>query len=235
MSEGRADAPVLLTVNDVAITAGPTFWGMLTALWGLMTWLAGRSRPQRSLPARLAVGLLSALAMISADVGHAVAHTVSAWLADAPMNEIRLSYGMPRTIYYDNDVAPRQHRTRALGGPIFSMLGLASVLALRRLTPRDSAGREVLGWAAVAHSFIGLGSLAPLPMVDGGSILKWTLVEQGKSEGEADVIVKEVDLALGLAASTVGAALTGRRRWLPGLGLAAAGLFAIAAGLGKVR
>jgi hypothetical protein len=48
-------------------------------------------------------------------------------------------------------------------------------------------------------------------------------------------VVRQVDLALGAAATTAGLMLAARRRWLPALGLVAAGAVAIAAALDKIR
>jgi hypothetical protein len=80
-----------------------------------------------------------------------------------------------------------------------------------------------------------IGSLSPLPMVDGGTILKWTLVERGRTIEEADTTVRQADLALGAGTTAAAAALAARRRWLPALVLAAAGALAIGAALGKIR
>ncbi len=124
---------------------------------------------------------------------------------------------------------------RALGGPIYSAMGLLISLLLRQLTPHGSVAREVAGWSCIAHGMILGGSLAPLPIVDGGSILKWTFVEQGKTPEEADATIRQVNLGLGVAATTAGIGLAAKRRWLPALGLLAIGAAAIAAALGKLR
>jgi hypothetical protein len=188
------------------------------------------------------VGLLSTLVMMVADLGHAMAHIFSARYAGAPMDEILLSEGMPRTLYYNNDVPPRVHRLRALGGPIYNVVGLAISCLLRFLAPPGSWVREVAGWSCLGHGFILGGSLFPLPVVDGGSVLKWTLVERGRTPEQADEIVRQVDLSLGTALTATGVALaaagrqqTAARRWLPVLGLLAAGAIGIAAGRGKIR
>lgn len=229
------DNTIRLDAFGTPIKIKPPFWGAVAGLWAGMTWAAGKRRTGRSLPARLGVGLLSSLALISADLGHAVAHIFSAKAANAPMDEIRLNLDMPRTIYFDDRVSPAQHRMRALGGPMFSGLSLLVALVSRSLAPRESTLREVLDYSVLGHGLIFLGALAPLPMVDGGSILKWTLVEKGTSEGEAEVIVQEVDVVGGAAVSAAGALalLAGKRRF--GLGLLAGGLVALAAGLGKIR
>lgn len=229
------DAPTLVTVNGTPIKVKPAVSINLLALWATATWLAGRKRPERSWPARLAVGVLSATALASADFGHAISHTVSARWAGAPMDEIRISMGMPRTIYFDNDVSPQTHRMRALGGPIFSFIGLLTSLLLRLFARRDTLVHEVAGWSCVGHGFIFSGALAPLPFVDAGSILKWTLVERGRSPAEADAVIRKVDLSAGTALTTAGVAFASRRRWLPAVGLTAAGVIAIGAGLDKIR
>ena len=101
--------------------------------------------------------------------------------------------------------------------------------------PRNTAAREVADWSSIGHCLIFAGSLAPLPIVDGGSILKWTLVESGKDPQEADQAVEKAGIAAGLAAGAAGLAFAARRRWLPAAGLLAAGVIAVAAARGKIR
>jgi hypothetical protein len=234
-------AKTLFTVWGTPVKVKPAFWANVVGLWGLLSWLSGRGKPERPWPLRFLIGLLSMLAVLAADVGHAMAHIVSARFARAPMDEILLSEGMPRTIYHDDNVPPRAHRLRALGGPVYSALGLLVSLALRALAPRGTWLREVAGWSCLGHAFI-LSSLAPLPFVDGGAMLKWTLVERGQTPEEADEVIRQIDLSLGLAATATGAALAvtrreapARRRWLPALGLIAVGGIAIAAALDRIR
>ncbi len=229
-------APTLFTAWDTPVKVKPLVLVNLLALWSLLSWLAGRRRPERPWPVRLLVGFLSTVALISADLGHAMAHIVSARSAGAPVDEIVVSEGMPRTVYHDDAVAPRVHRWRALGGPIYSAVGLLVSLGLRTRAPRGSTLRELASWSCLGHGFILGGSLAPLPFVDGGSLLKWTLVERGRTPKEADAVVRQVDLSLGVAAAATGIALAAtRRRRLPALGLLAAGGIAIAAALDKIR
>lgn len=232
MNQERA---VMLRAFGTPVRIRPGFWAAVAALWSLTTWLAGRDRPGRPWPVRLAVGFLSMATLLSADVGHALAHIFSARWAGAPMSEVVLSHGMPRTLYHDAGVSPRAHRKRALGGPLFNAVGLAVALAGRRLAGRESVTREILTWSALGHGLLLAGSLAPLPMVDGGSILKWTLVEGGAAEDEADAIVQRASLAVGGTAAGTGVILAARHHKLAGLGLMAGGVVALAAGLGKVR
>jgi hypothetical protein len=234
--ESTADREAaLITVLGTPVYAKPAILANMLGLWGLLTWLSGRRPPVRPWPIRLAVAALSTMALLAADLGHAMAHIVSARMAGAPMDRIELSSGMPRTLYLEDDVPPDIHRQRALGGPIFNACGLAASLTLHGLTPRDSVTHEVSGWSSLGHGLLLVGSLAPLPMVDGGSILKWTLVKRGNSLEDADGVVRQADLALGASLAATGIALAARRRWLPAVGLIAVGGIAVAAGLGKLR
>jgi hypothetical protein len=217
------------------IKVKPGFFANLLALWAGMSWQAGRAQPKRGILARILIGGLSAGALLWADFGHALAHSLSARYAGAPMDEIQLSSGMPRTVYYDDDVPPRAHMARASGGPIFSFLGLSLSLVMRALSPRDSSIREVANWSSVGHGLILVGSLAPLPIVDGGVLLKWSLVESGRTPAQADLAVEQAGIATGAAAASAGVILASSRRWLPALGLIAAGLVAIGAARGKIR
>lgn len=226
---------VVVTVFDTPVRIKPGFWGVLATLWAVMMWLTGRRLPGRTGPARLLIGSLATPVLMSADVVHALAHIFSARLAGGPMDEIVLGMHMPQTLYHDNQVPPAVHRGRALGGPVYSGAAMIADLAARQMTPKDSAIHEILGWSAAGNGFILAGSLLPLPFVDGGSILKWTLVERGQSEAAADQTVQVVNVALGATAAVAGAGLLARRRRWPGLGLIAAGAFLVAAGLGKIR
>jgi hypothetical protein len=231
-SEGVQSMPILL---NTPLDVSPGFFADLLSLWAGMAWLSGRNHPERPWTVRLLAGAISGFVLILADVGHAFAHTLSARLAGAPVDRIKLSSGMPRTIYDDNQVSPRTHRMRASGGPIFSALGLGLSLLAHILLPHDSIAREVAGWSCIGHGLILTGSLAPLPIVDGGSLLKWTLVERGRSPVEADQVVRQAGIVTGIAASSAGVMLATRRRWLPAAGLIAAGFVAFAAAIGKIR
>jgi hypothetical protein len=225
----------LPTIKGTPVKAKPAVLGNVFALWAALTWLSGRKRPDRPWPARLGVGALATATLLLADVGHAIAHIFSAHLAGAPMDEILISQDMPRTLYVDNAVPPAVHRQRAMGGPIFSALGLCLSWLLRTLAPPQSLLRELADWSSRGHGLILMGSLVPLPIVDGGTILKWTLVEQGQTPAEADRVVKYAGVATGLVAVGVGLTLATHRRWLPALGLTTAGIVALGAAVGKIR
>jgi hypothetical protein len=229
------DTHLTFEFQGTPVRIKPAFLANVLGLWGLLAWWAGKRRPGRPWLLRLLIGAVSALNLLIVDVGHALAHTISARRAGAPVDHVLLSADMPRTLYPDDEMPPRVHRQRALGGPIYSALGLAIALVGRRLAPADSVWGEELDLAALGHGLILAGSLAPLPLVDGGSLLKWTLVEQGHSPEEADEVVRQAGLSTGAAALAAGTALAAKRRWLPAVGLVAAGAVAIAAALDKIR
>ena len=219
---------------DTPLEIAPGFYINLLALWTGMSWYLGIRHPRWDWPLRVFAGALSGFALVAADVGHALAHTISARVAGAPMDKIDLTSGMPRTVYYDQAVPPRAHILRALGGPLFSSLGLVLSLVVRSHLPRKTIAHEVAGWSSLGHGLIFAGSLVPLPIVDGGSILKWSLVESGRSPTEADQVVEQAGIATGIAACTAGASFAARRRWLPAAGLLAAGLISFAAAKRKI-
>jgi deazaflavin-dependent oxidoreductase (nitroreductase family) len=226
----------LFRFNGVPVKVQPAFWPLPLLVTGVLAWIAGLRRPDRSVFQRLAVGLVALPVALIADIGHAMAHTISARLADAPMDEILLSAEMPRTLYENNNVPPHVHILRSLGGPIFSLICFILSLLWRNLSPRKSISRELAETSAVGHGFILLGSVAPLPMVDGGIILKWRLIQAGRSVEQADRAVQRASWGLGAALLAVGAVLgISQKRKLVGGGLVAGGLAAIAAGMGWLK
>lgn len=242
MASQNEDSPTLpngttlYRFNDVPVVAQPDFWPAPILLTGLLTWVAGLRKPERSLLQRLGVALLAMPIAFIADIGHAMAHTVSARLAGAPMDEILLSSGMPRTLYRNNAVPPRTHIRRSLGGPVFSLIGFSLSLLWRRISSPGSLSRDLAEASLAGHSFILLGCVVPLPMVDGGIILKWKLVEAGQSPKQADQTVHNVSLSLGSALLGLGAALgIMKKRKLVGGLLAAGGLVGIAAGIDLLK
>lgn len=230
------EGTVLFRFNGVPIMAQPQFWPVLAVVMSLLAWIAGLRRPNRSWLQRLGVGLAAMPLAWLADIGHAMAHTISARLAGAPMDEILLGAEMPRTLYENNDVAPVTHIIRSLGGPVFSLISVAMSLLWRRQAPRGSLSRELAETSLVGHGFILLGSIIPLPMVDGGIILKWQLVRAGRTPEQADQAVHKISLGLGAALLGLGAGLglLRKRRVVGGL-LAAGGLAGIAAGVGWLK
>lgn len=226
----------LFHFNGVPVVVRPAFWPIPILLFSFLTWVAGRRRPQLSWRQRLGVGLLAMPVALVADVGHALAHTVSARLSGAPMDEVLLYAGMPRTLYRNNAVPPKTHIQRSLGGPVFSLLCSGLSLLWWWRTARGSTSHELAEASLAAHSFILVSSLTPLPIVDGGVILKWKLVESGQSPAQAEQSVQKTTLGLSIALLGLGAlfGLFGKRKVVGSL-LAAGGAAGIAVGRGWLK
>lgn len=208
---------------------------IIAAVWGVVTWLGLYWHPERGFWQSLLIGLVTAFLLLIVEFGHDLAHIFSARYAGAPMDEILISADMPRTLYSNNNVSPSVHRMRALGGPIFNLMGLLLSLAIYGIASSNSIIKELAGWWALGHGLQLIMSLAPLPPVDGGTILKWTLVERGKTEREADELVRRIDWGLGIIIVIIGIGFLLMRTWIIGIILLGVGgiIFAIAAG--KIR
>ena len=199
----------------------------IVALWIAISSIFYFRDPEREFLQSVFIGLVSVLLLLIADFGHAIAHIFSARYAKAPMDEISIVGDMPRTLYWDNDVSPNVHRIRAIGGPIFSCLGLILSLAVYGVVSGYVIVRELAIISAVGHGFILIGSLLPLPMVDGGTILKWTIVSRGKSAKAADKIVQRVNLVIGILGLIIGVGLLALQLWIPGVILVGIGIICI--------
>ncbi len=95
--------------------------------------------------------------------------------------------------------------------------------------------RKLAAWWAVGHGLLLVMSLVPLPPVDGGAILKWTLVASGRSETAADEIVQRVDWTLGIVARIIGVGLIVLRMWLAGVLVVALSVAIIGIATGKLQ
>jgi len=204
-------------------------------LWAGITWLGLFWHAERTFWQALLFGFVAMLLLLLSDFGHALAHIFSARYAGAPMDELQISEGMPRTLYWNNEVSPRAHCTRALGGPIFNALGLLLSAAIYALAPGSSLLRELAAWSAAGHGLLLIMSLLPLSIVDGGVLLKWSLVVRGKSPSEADRILQRLDWAIGLVAGLIGLGLIVMKIWTAGLVLVGAGMIIISVATGKIR
>jgi Zn-dependent protease len=153
------------------------------------------------------------------------------------MDEIQISAeaGMPRTLYWNNEVSPDVHRLRAIGGLIFNLLGLLLSLAIYGVVPGNSIAWELAAWSAAGHGLLFIMSLAPVPMVDGGTILKWTLVARGRTVAKADEIVRRVDWVMGIVAGIVGVVLIALKIWIAGVILVGIGIVILCVAAGKIR
>ncbi len=208
------------------------------AAWGIMAWWAGRRKPARSWPERLGVGALTMPILLGSEWCHNLAHAAAAKWVGKPMDALRVMWGMPLVVYYELDdttVTPRQHVARALGGPVFNALFFMVAWVLRRFTRPGSAARDAADVAVGTNAFLCTMSLLPIPGIDGGPILKWTLVGRGCTPAQADQTVQKVNGAVGAGLAAASAVAFKRRRHFWGALLAMFGALALGIAFGLIR
>lgn len=206
-------------------------------VWGILAWAAGRDHPERSWVARLGVASLTMPVILGSEWAHNLAHAAAAQLVNKPMDALRIAWGMPLLVYHDiNDasVTPRQHILRALGGPVVNILLLQLGIVARLLAREGSVWEEGANAAVGMNLFLSTVSLLPIPGIDGGPILKWSLVERGYSMEQADQRVKEVNKPLALVLGGSAAIAIKKKRKLIGFILAVFSLIALAVGWGII-
>ncbi len=197
-----------------------TTWLPVTefVVWLLMSWLAGRGHEDRPWWKRLGTGALTMSTILGSEWCHNLAHAAAAQSIGKPMDALRVTWGMPLVVYYDiNDrtVTPRQHIFRALGGSVCNALLLLLALCFRRLTKQGTVPADVANAAVGMNAFLLPVSLLPIPGIDGGPILKWSLVSRGATPEEADETVKSVNRVVGAGLGiAAGVALKRQRRFL---------------------
>ncbi len=222
--------PVVQSTDEVSIV-GTTFntplvakgntWIPVTQLitWPIMAWIAKKRIPARSWLQSLGIGALTMPIVLGSEWCHNLAHAAAASAVGKPMDAMRITWGMPLVVYYDiNDekITPRQHIIRALGGPAFNILVLPIAYHLKNRTDPQSLTRDIANVAFGTNAFLPAVGLLPIPGIDGGPILKWSLVENGQSLEEADLTVRKVDGVLGILLTIAGVLSIKKRRWLLG-------------------
>jgi Zn-dependent protease len=155
-----------------------------------------REHPSMDVIQKLKWALGCMLVFLGSEWCHNLAHTIISACISRPVDAIRVNMGLPLLVYYDPDdpeVAPREHILRAIGGPVFNILTLLPLrISLRRMKP-GTPGHFLVRLALNTNLFLSTFSLAPLPFLDGGPILKWSLVEKGFSEQEAETTVQRAN------------------------------------------
>ena len=194
----QIDEKTIGVIGNTPITRVGYTWIPITQLflWGIFTRSASRRKPDNSRLQWSREGFLKMAVVLGSEWCHNLAHLLASNWIGKPMDKMRIQAGMPRCIYHDiNDpnVSPRQHITRSLGGPIISSLLLQVTRLARSLTRSDSIVGETAKTAYQTNLFLSLISLLPIPGIDGGPILKWSLVERGKTIKEADHVVQKLN------------------------------------------
>jgi Zn-dependent protease len=234
------DVTLIGRVFDTPVVVKGVTWLPLAEVivWILTTWMAGKRRPERSLYQRMGVGFVRMPFILGFEWCHNFAHAAAAHMIGKPMDAMRITWGTPLIVYYDlNDtsVTPRQHIIRALGGPLFNALMLPIVLLLRNGTNDESLARELIDTAVGTNAFLCTMSLLPMPGIDGGPILKWSMVERGSTREEADGIVQKVNGILGVLLGIASAISFKKKRGLIGTLMAVFSALALAIGTGLLR
>jgi Zn-dependent protease len=186
----------------------------------------------------MGVGALTMPIILGSEWCHNLAHAAAAKYVGKPIDAIRVVWGMPLLVYYDiNDaeVTPRQHIIRALGGPLINLFFLPFIWLARLFAPKDSVARETLDVAAAANIFLPTVGLFPVPYIDGGPLLKWTLVERGRTVEEADEVVKDVNKVFGVVMAGASGAAFKRKKNLFGVFWVALAVSALAIGFGWLK
>ena len=228
---------VTLRIFGTPVKVKGTFLIPIMFVWGGITWLEFSWHPERAFWQGLLMGCATMFLLLVVEVGHAFAHIFSALAARAPMDELlfSLSAGMPRTLYWNNEVSPDVHRIRASGGPIFNAVGLLLSAGVYAAASGNAIVRELAAWSAGGHGLLLIASLLPLPIVDGGTLLKWTLVARGRTETEADEMIRRVDWVMGIVGGLIGVGFIAMQMWIAGVILVGCGGVAIAVAAGKIR
>lgn len=205
MSEGQADQKSLSTETQIIgwlfetpVTIRGYTWLPLTQLimWGIMTHVSKKKRPEEGFSRHITEGALTSSAILGSEWCHNLAHVFIADWIGKPMDELQIQFGMPRCRYEeinDREVSPRQHVIRSLGGPLINLVMIPLTALAKFLTKPDTITRETAKAAFQTNVFLSAVSLLPIPGIDGGPILKWSLVEKGYEIEEADQVIQRVN------------------------------------------
>ena len=221
------------------VSKGKTWFPFIQMVtWGIMSLVAGRNRPERSWSERLGVGSLTMAAILGSEWCHNLAHAAAARLVGKPMDALLVMWGMPMVIYFnveDEDVTPRQHIMRALGGPLFNATAAVIAGLVRRSTQPETGAREVMDAAVGMNTFLCTGSLVPVLELDGGPLLKWTLVERGQTPTQANETVQKASRVVGGGLGMATGIALKKRRWFLGAILGVLAALSLISGLGLFK
>ncbi len=209
-STHRVDEKIIGVIGKTPVTRVGYTWIPITqlVLWAIFTRSAAKRKPNSSRTQWSREGFFKMAVVLGSEWCHNLAHLITSNWVGKPMDQMRIQAGMPRCIYHkinDQDVSPRQHIVRSLGGPAINILLLPVLGLIRNWTDSDSIAGETSKTAYQTNLLLLLISLLPIPGIDGGPLLKWSLVESGKTIEEADRVVQKTNgplaILLGLFSS----------------------------------
>jgi hypothetical protein len=234
-NSGMNNKITITKIGSTPVTVKPGSLIPLTELviWTYFTRRAARRSRDKSPVRWISEGFLKMGVMLGSEWCHNLAHLIASNLIGKPMDEFRIQFGMPRCIYYqlnDPDVTPRQHIIRSLGGPLVNLILVPITGLWSSLTRKHSLMGETAKTAFQTNLFLSLVSLLPIPGIDGGPILKWGLVDRGKSIEEADRVVRQVNGPLAVILGLFSSQAFLRKKYLSGffslmLGVISLGVF----------
>jgi Zn-dependent protease len=215
-------------------------WFPLSQLlvWTIFTWGSVKSHPSWSGFQHLFLGGMRMVVMLGSEWCHNLAHVVAARQVGKPVDTIRIFLGMPILLYDEPEhpsITPRQHVIRSVAGPICNAVLLLVSKIFQHRIPFTSPAREIVDTAVGMNTFIAAGSWVPVPVFDGGPILKWSLIGIGYAPGKANAITTQVVKIAG--AGLIGSAVVAikKKRWLPALILVLLGFLSLVTGFGKKK
>lgn len=209
-------------IFDTPLTVWKFSWFPLSQLaaWIILTRNTARKKPDRATISWTVEGLLKMVVMLGSEWCHNLAHAFSAKAVGKPMDQMRIQAGMPRCIYNelnDQSVSPRQHIIRSLGGPIFNLIMVPITATLSLISRPGSIVRDTAKTAFQTNLFLSSISLLPIPGIDGGPILKWSLVERGYEIKDAEKVVQQVNGPLAVILGLFSSWAFSRKKILAGL------------------
>jgi Zn-dependent protease len=207
-------------------------------VWGLFTWRSMEKHTTWTWYQHTLLGVLKMIALLGAEWCHNLAHVAAAQAVGKPVDAMRLILGMPVLIYNEPEhpsITPRQHLLRSLAGPIcnFTLLFISKLFQI--YSPTGSPAREVADTAVGMNTFIASASLLPVPVFDGGPILKWSLIERGFTPEKAAVVSTQAQKIIGAGLLGSAALAFHKRRWLLAAILALLSLLSLLTGFGKLK
>lgn len=224
----RSSDKNILTLDGVPLRAKPSaipgIVGSFILCYGIASWM----RPKWPLIAKVLLAVTLTQFLQAGLLVHSTGHIRSSRQVGAPMQSIVLDWGFQTNQYTDNDVTPRQHIGRAMGGPVASALatGTAGLLySVLKWIPIIGALAE--GWLYVNALILGF-SVMPTPHFDSATMLKWGVAGATGEEALGDEAVQTAGSLTVGGLILAGMWLILRGKWRAGL---ASFVGAIAAGM----
>jgi Zn-dependent protease len=238
----KPDQPVTTIGKVFGTSLAMQGWSWLPvnqlAVWGLFTWRSTRKHTAWNWLQHAKLGSLQMIALLGSEWCHNLAHVAAARAVGKPVDTVRILLGMPVLLYNEPEhpsITPRQHLTRSLAGPVCNFGLLIISKLFQRATTANSPAREVADTAVGMNTFISTASLLPVPVFDGGPILKWSLIGGGASVEKAAEIISRSQKVIG--AGLFGSALIAfrKRRWFLATLLVFLSLLSLLTGFGKLK